>query len=149
MLFRSSHLYSGDSDAAQAMVHREDMIDAFVRTVDRRDQLPDETVILIGESDAVGYDDLQDRLGSLIHGEDDWAPLRPPSSMAGVGAWPQDQAEPLIHDALEQRERTFNQPFTTRIASVHYAHAVSRAHTLLRVHPTHRNEMRRVRQVRL
>src|SRR3546814_1609582 len=59
-----SHLYSGDTDAGQAMVHREDMIDAFVRTIDRRDQLPDETVILIGESDAIGYDDLQDRLGS-------------------------------------------------------------------------------------
>src|SRR3546814_6011486 len=44
-----SHLYSGDTDAGQAMVHREDMIDAFVRTIDRRDQLPDETVILIGD----------------------------------------------------------------------------------------------------
>src|SRR3546814_9294329 len=90
MLFRSSHLYSGDTDAGQAMVHREDMIDAFVRTIDRRDQPPDETVILIGESDAIGYDDLQDRLGSFIHGEDDWATLRLPSSMAGVGAWAQE-----------------------------------------------------------
>src|SRR3546814_6557061 len=127
MLFRSSHLYSGDSDAAQAMVHREDMIDAFVRTVDRRDQLPDETVILIGESDAVGYDDLQDRLGSLIHGEDDWATLRLPSSMAGVGAWAQDKAEPLIPDALDQGERPFIQPFMTRMARDNYALDVSRA----------------------
>src|SRR3546814_1641913 len=63
-----SHLYSGDTDAGQAMVHREDMIDAFVRTLDRRDQLPDETVILIGEYDAIGYrsDDHTYELQSLM-----------------------------------------------------------------------------------
>src|SRR3546814_16834284 len=93
------------------MVHREDMIDAFVRTIDRRDQLPDETVILIGESDAIGYDDLQDRLGSFIHGEDEWAQLRMPSSMAGVGAWAQAQDAPLIPDALAQGERPLIHPF--------------------------------------
>src|SRR3546814_21029521 len=120
------------------MVHREDMIDAFVRTIDRRDQLPDETVILIGESDAIGYDDLQDRLGSLIHDEDDWDTLRLPSSMAGVGAWAQDKAEPLIPDALDQGERPFIQPLMTRMASEPYALDVSRAHTLLGWQHKHR-----------
>src|SRR3546814_18400957 len=78
-----SHLYSGDTDAGQAMVHREDMIDAFVRTIDRRDQLPDETAILTGESDGLGYDDLQERLGRFIHGEEESASLRLPSRLAG------------------------------------------------------------------
>src|SRR3546814_17884278 len=110
------------------MVHREDMIDAFVRTIDRRDQLPDETVILIGESDAIGYDDLQDRLGSFIHGEDDWATLRLPSSMAGVGAWAQDKDEPIINDALKHDERHILQPFVKRMAKYHTPHEISSGH---------------------
>ncbi|MCF8709676.1 NAD-dependent epimerase/dehydratase family protein [Rhizorhapis sp. SPR117] len=133
-----SHLYSGDTDAGQAMVHREDMIDAFVRTIDRRDQLPEETVILVGEPDAIGYDDLQDRLGYLIHGEDGWATLRVPSVVAGVGAWVQDKAEPVIPDAIDQGERPFIQPFMTRMASDHYALDVGRARELLGWDPRHR-----------
>src|SRR3546814_5478416 len=45
------HHYSGDTDAGQAMVHREDMIDAFVRPIDRREQLTNETDSPIGKSD--------------------------------------------------------------------------------------------------
>src|SRR3546814_15571052 len=58
--------------------------------------------------------------------------------MAGVGAWAQDKAEPLIPDALDQGERPFIQPFMTRMASAHYALDVSRAHTLLGWQPKHR-----------
>lgn len=133
-----SHLYSGDTDAGQAMVHREDMIDAFVRAIDRRGQLPDETVILVGEPDTIGYDDLQDRLGCLIHGEADWATLRVPSGVAGVGAWVQDKAEPLVPDAIDGGERPFIQPFMTRMASDHYALDITRAQELLGWTPRHR-----------
>lgn len=133
-----SHFYSGDTDAGQAMVHRDDMIDAFVRTIDRRDQLPSEAVILIGEPDTIGYDDLQDRLGCLIHGDDDWATLRVPSAVAGAGAWVQDKAEPVIPDAIDQGERPFIQPFMTRMASDHYALDIGRAQELLGWEPRHR-----------
>lgn len=133
-----SYLYSGDTDAGQAMVHRDDMIDAFVRAIDLRHQLPDETVLLIGEPDPIGYDDLQDRLGRLIHGEEDWATLRVPSSVAGVGAWVQDRMEPLIPDAIDKGERPFIRPFMTRMASDHYALDISRARELLGWEPKHR-----------
>jgi nucleoside-diphosphate-sugar epimerase len=133
-----SHLYSGDTDAGQAMIHREDMIDAFVRTIDRRNQLPGETVILVGEPDTIGYDDLQDRIGCLIHGDDDWTTLRVPSAVARIGAWVQDKAEPVIPDAIDQGERPFIQPFMTRMASDHYALDIRRARTLLGWEPRHR-----------
>jgi nucleoside-diphosphate-sugar epimerase len=133
-----SHLYSGDTDAGQAMIHREDMIDAFVRAIDRRDQLPGEAVILVGEPDTIGYDDLQDRIGCLIHGDDDWTTLRVPSAVAGIGAWVQDKAEPVIPDAIDQGERPFIQPFMTRMASDHYALDIRRARTLLGWEPRHR-----------
>ncbi|RVT90503.1 NAD-dependent epimerase/dehydratase family protein [Sphingomonas crocodyli] len=133
-----SYLYSGDTDAGQAMLHREDMIDAFVRTVDRRRDLPGETVILVGEEHTLGYADLQDRLGRLIHGEGAWPTIRVPAPIAGVGAWAQDKAEPVVPDALDQGERPFIQPFMTRMASDHYAIDISRARKLLGWEPRHR-----------
>jgi len=133
-----SHLYSGDTDAGQAMVHREDMIDAFVRAIDRRAELEDETVILVGEPDALGYAELQDRLGCLIHGEGDWPTMRLPAVVAGAGAWAQDKAEPLVPDALDGGERPFIQPFMTRMASDHYEIDIGRARTLLGWEPRHR-----------
>jgi nucleoside-diphosphate-sugar epimerase len=132
-----SHFYSGDTDAGQTMVHRDDMIDAFVRTVDRRANLNGETAILIGEEDAIGYADLQDRLGQLIHGEDEWSTIRLPATLASAGAWAQDKAEPIIPDALDQGERPFIRPFMTRMASDHYALDTSRARALLGWEPKH------------
>lgn len=131
------HLYSGDIDAGQAMLHRDDMIDAFVRTVDHRATLPPDTEILIGEADAIGYDDLQDRLGQLIHGED-WATLRIPATIAAAGAWAQDKAEPLVPDAFDSGKRPFVQPFMTKMASDHYALDIARAEELLGWRPRHK-----------
>ena len=63
-----SYFYSGSTLVGQAMLHRDDMLDAFRRTIDRRRALGSETAILVGEADAIGYDALQDRLGALMHG---------------------------------------------------------------------------------
>ena len=71
-----SHLYSGSTLVGQSMVHRDDMTDAFRRTVDRRKSLPPDAAILIGEPDPMGYEALQDELGYLIHGEKEWPTLR-------------------------------------------------------------------------
>lgn len=133
-----SHFYSGDTDAGQAMVHRDDMIDAFVRTIDRRADLPGETVILVGEEEAIGYAELQDRLGCLIHGEKAWETIRLPATVAAAGAWAQDKAEPLIPDAIDQGQRPFIRPFMTRMASDHYALDIGRARRLLGWMPKHR-----------
>ena len=75
-----SYFYSGGMLVGQAMLQRDDMLDAFRRVVDRRKVLPPETEILIGEPDAIGYDALQDELGSLMHGADDWPTLRLPKA---------------------------------------------------------------------
>ena len=133
-----SHFYSGDTRAGQAMIHRDDLIDAFVRTVDRRASLAGETTILVGEEEALGYADLQDRIGCLIHGKAEWATIRLPAPAAAVGAWVQDKAEPIVPDALDQGERPFIQPFMTRMASDHYALDTRKARDLLGWVPRHR-----------
>lgn len=133
-----SHFYSGSTRAGQAMVHREDMLDAFRRTVDRRHELPPDIAILIGEPEAMGYEALQDELGYLIHGVEDWPTLRLPKAAAAVGAWVQDKFEPVIPDALDQGEPPFIKPFMVAMADDHYELDIKRARELLGWEPRHR-----------
>ena len=133
-----SYVYSGSTTVGQAMLHRNDMLDAFRRTVDRRKKIPSGTVILIGEQEAIGYDTLQDEIGYLIHGAEDWPTLRVPKTVAAVGAWAQDKIEPLVPDALDQGERPFVKPFMVRMADDHYELDISRAREMLDWEPRHR-----------
>jgi nucleoside-diphosphate-sugar epimerase/uncharacterized membrane protein len=133
-----SYLYSGDPEAGQSLVHKEDMIDAFRRAVERRGELPAEAVILIGEPEAMGYDALQDELGRLIHGDDEWTTLRLPKPAAKVGAAIQEKLEPLIPDAFDQGEKPFIRPFMIEMADDHYALDITRARKLLGWEPRYR-----------
>ena len=133
-----SHLYSGSTLVGQSMVHRDDMLDAFRRVVDRRASLPPETVILIGEERAIGYDALQDELGYLIHGQEEWPTLRVPKPLAAAGAWAQGKLEPIVPDALDQGEEPFVRPFMVMMADDHYELDITKARELLGWEPRHR-----------
>jgi nucleoside-diphosphate-sugar epimerase len=133
-----SHFYSGSTFVGQSMVHREDMLDAFRRTVDRRKDIPSGTAILIGEPEAMGYDALQDELGYLIHGVEDWPTLRLPKAAAALGAWAQEKLEPVVPDAFDQGEPPFIKPFMVRMADDHYELDIARARKLLGWEPRHR-----------
>jgi nucleoside-diphosphate-sugar epimerase len=133
-----SYVYSGSTTVGQAMLHRNDMLDAFRRTVDRRKKISSGTVILIGEQEAIGYDTLQDEIGYLIHGAEEWPTLRVPKAVAAAGAWAQDKIEPLVPDALDQGERPFVKPFMVRMADDHYELDISRAREMLGWEPRHR-----------
>jgi hypothetical protein len=130
--------YSGSTLVGQSMLHRDDMLDAFHRTVDRRETLPRDVAILIGESDAIGYDALQDELGYLIHGVRDWPTLRLPKSIAAAAAWMQGKLEPIVPDAIDGGEEPFIKPFMVAMADDHYALDTRRAKELLDWEPRHR-----------
>ncbi|MDH5823729.1 vitamin K epoxide reductase family protein [Luteimonas sp. RD2P54] len=123
-------LYAGDKDAGQSMIHRDDMIDAFRRVIDRRRELPDALTLLVGEPEAIGYQELQDLIGGLVHGED-WATVGVPPPLAKAGAWLQEKAEPLVPDAIDKGKPPFIRPFMIEIASDHYALDTGRARELL------------------
>ena len=133
-----SYFYSGSTLVGQAMLHRDDMLEAFRRAVERRDRLPPDAEILIGEPDAIGYDALQDELGRLMHGADDWPTLRLPKAVAAAGAWAQTKLEPVIPDAIDAGEAPFIKPFMVAMADDHYALDVRRARELLGWEPKHR-----------
>lgn len=132
-----SYFYSGSTLVGQAMLHRDDMLDAFRRTIDRRNALPQETAILVGEADAIGYDALQDRLGTLIHGVDDWPTVRVPKTVAAAGLWAQARLEPVIPDAIDKGQEPFVRPFMAEMADDHYALDTRRAREMLGWEPRH------------
>ena len=133
-----SHLYAGSTLVGQSMLHRDDMLDAFRRAVDRRAALPPGAEILIGEPDAMGYEALQDELGYLIHGAEDWPTVRLPKPLAAAGAWAQGKLEPAIPDAIDGGEKPFIKPFMVTMADDHYALDTRRARDLLGWEPQHR-----------
>ena len=132
------HLYAGSTLVGQSALHRDDMLDALRRTVDRREELPPETELLIGEADAIGYEALQDTLGQLMHGAAQWVTLRVPKPLAAMGAWVQTKMEPLVPDAIDGGETPFIRPFMVALADDHFALDIRRARHLLGWEPQHR-----------
>lgn len=125
----TSHFYPADLDRGQAFVHRDDAIDALVRIVDRRGELPDDVEILIAEPETLGYGELQDLIGQELHGKD-WATMKIPESMAKIGAWVREKnpfgEDPFIRSWMIDR------------ASDHYEIDISRARELLDWKPEYR-----------
>ncbi|MEX2353978.1 MAG: vitamin K epoxide reductase family protein, partial [Gammaproteobacteria bacterium] len=132
-----SHLYAGDMECGQSLIHEDDMMDLFRRTVDRRNELPEEISILAGEPDTLSYKELQDTIGRLIHGEEKWKTFLVPESLAKAAAWIEEKSEPVVPDAIDHGEKPFIRPFMIDMASDHYALDIDRAQHLLDWTPEH------------
>lgn len=92
----TSHFYPADLDRGQAFVHLDDAVDALVRIVGRRDELPGFFPVLIAEPRTVGYGELQDLIGNELYGHD-WTTVRIPPLLAKIGAWVREK-NPLGED---------------------------------------------------
>ncbi len=132
-----SHLHSGNPDAGQSFIHRDDMMRLFRAAIDRRSDLPEHAVILAGEEEAASYKRLQDRIGTLIHGRERWETVTLPQSVAKLGAKVEVMSEPVIPDDIDQGERPFLRPFMIDLSNDHYALDISRARHLLGWEPRH------------
>lgn len=121
----TSHFYSGDTTHGNVFLHMEDLLDALEETVKKRKILPTEVAINIGEPETPSYEELQNRIGKLIHGED-WKTYEVPETVAKAGAWVMD----LFGDP-------FIKPWMIDRADDHYELDVSRARDLLNWDPKH------------
>lgn len=81
----TAYLFTGDLEAGQPYLHKDDLVEAFVRSVDRRAELPAQSVMLIGEEETLSYGELQKRIGRLLHGED-WRTFVLPKGLAKTGS---------------------------------------------------------------
>ncbi len=127
----TANLYAADPAVGQSFIHIDDLIDAFVGLVQRRDKLPDELPLLIGEPQVMSYEAMQNRLAYLIHGETDWETRQVPGPLAKAGAWMQNKAAELIPDSIDKGEEPFIKPYMVEMADQHYEIDVSRARDLL------------------
>ena len=132
----SSRVFAGTISHGQSFIHIDDLLDAIVRMVRRRKELPAETALLLGEPSTMGYEALQNELGFLIHGET-WATETLPKILAKTGAHLQDQMEIVIPDSIDKGEKPFIKPFMVDLADDHYELDISRARKLLDWEPKH------------
>lgn len=133
-----SYLCAGDQKAGQAFIHKDDMVELFKQAIDRRTDLPKTHAVLAGEPQVMSYEELQNSIGKLIHGEEEWHTLALPEPLAKAGAWLEEKAEPMVPDALDEGKKPFIKPFMVEMASDHYALDISNANALLNWQPKYR-----------
>lgn len=132
------HAYAGSLDVGQAFLHKDDMVEAFARTIEQRTELPDDSVILIGEPDTLSYGELQTEIAGLIHEDEDWRTFTLPKPLASLGAWIESKSEPVVPDDIDQGEKPFIRPFMVDMADDHYELDIERARRLLDWEPERR-----------
>jgi nucleoside-diphosphate-sugar epimerase/uncharacterized membrane protein len=132
----TSRVFAGTISHGQSFIHIDDLLDAIVRIVQRRNELPAETALLLGEPSTMGYEALQNELGFLIHGEA-WTTETLPKILAKTGARLQHQMEIVIPDSIDKGEKPFIKPFMVDLADDHYELDISRARKLLDWEPKH------------
>ena len=123
----TAYLFTGDISSGQPYLHKDDLVDAVIRTVDRRAEFPDETLLLIGEEETPSYEEMQKRIGRLVHGEN-WRTLALPKGLTKAGAWVQTEV-------LDQE--TDIKPWMVENSDDHYEIDISRARQLLQWEPKH------------
>ena len=120
----TSRLYSGSTAHGQAFMHMDDLVDAIERVVERRAGLSPEIPILLGEPEALSYDELQHTIARLLRGSSKETIEIPSqlSPLAKAGAW--------VLDHVPGQE-AFIKPWMIDRANDHYALDITRARTVL------------------
>lgn len=121
----TSHFYPGNTAHGNVFMHLDDLVTALVNTVEKRQALPPEVVINLGEPDTVSYEEMQTTIGKLLHGKQ-WNTYRIPKPLAKAGAWVQD----LFGDP-------FIKPWMVDMADDHSEINIQKAKALLDWEPKH------------
>jgi nucleoside-diphosphate-sugar epimerase len=126
---QTAYLFPGNRAHGQVMVHLDDVVDLYVRLVERRSALPSELVLEVGEPETVGYGELQARLGHLIHGVE-WRTFSIPKPVAKAGA--------RLQATLPLGKTPFVQPWMIDLADDHFELDITRAGTVVGWEPRRR-----------
>jgi len=121
----TSHFFSGDVNHGNVFVHMDDLLDAIEKTVDKRNELPEEAAINIGEAETPSYKELQDKIGKILFGET-WETYEVPKPLAKAGSFGMN----IFGDP-------FIKPWMIDRADDHYELDITRAKNLLDWRPNH------------
>lgn len=125
----SSALFPGNANHGQSFLHLEDLLEAISRLIEKRNELPEELTLLLGEPEVMSYRELQSTIGELLH-ENPWPTIRIPAFVARTGAYLQ-QRIPFIREP-------FIKPWMIPFADDHYALNLSAVKKHLNWEPSHR-----------
>lgn len=125
-----SYFFPGDKTCGQAFVHLDDLVDCFQAAVERRSTLARNTLFIIGEEDVMSYAELQEQLGTFIHGKQ-WPTIRIPKVAAKVGAWVKDKL-------ASEDDAPFIKPWMIDLADQNYPVSAQRARDHLGWEPNHK-----------
>lgn len=117
-----SHFFAGELRHGAAFIHMDDLIDAMELAVEKRKELPQETVLLIGENKTLSYGELQKGISQLLFGK----PIKTfslPKWFAKIGA--------SLQQLLPFGKKPFIQPWMIALADDHYALDIRKAEKLL------------------
>lgn len=81
----NSRVYPGNLDAGQPYLHLNDLVEALLRIVEHRQDLPPVLPLLLAEEETLTFRELQHQIGCLVQGEK-WDTVRIPQAIASAGA---------------------------------------------------------------
>lgn len=117
-----SHFFAGNLSHGSSFVHMDDVVDAIVTAVEKRNSLPPETALLIGEPKTLSYNDLQKKISQLLFNKEikTWSIPKP---LAKIGSW--------IECHLPLKGEPFIKPWMIKLADDHYELNIDLAKKLL------------------
>lgn len=65
----TSYFFPGDTRHGSTFIHLNDLIDAMVKAVDKRKELPPDFILNIGEEETLSFDDLQRIISTQLYGK--------------------------------------------------------------------------------
>lgn len=121
----TSFFFPGDPSHGSTFIHLDDLIDAIIKTIEARNDLPKDITLNIGEQETLSYNELQSIISKNIHGKG-LKVIRIPKFLAKTGAWIQNVFG-----------KAFIKPWMIDLADDHLDMDSSKAQYLLGWEPQH------------
>jgi len=116
------HFFPGNVNHGDPFLHMDDFIAALKKTVEKRGDLPNECILVLGEPKTYSYDQLQRRFGELILGKE-FTTYRVPKWAAKIGSW--------VQNSLPFFPEPFIKPWMIDFADDHYELDISKSRKMI------------------
>ncbi len=126
-----SRLFSGDIHHGSSFLHMDDLVDAIELAVQKRNELPDDLVLLLGEPKTLSYDEMQRIISKQIR-DKEIKTFRIPKWFAKIGA--------ALMDFIPFIPKPFIKPWMIDLADDHYELDISKAKKILGWQPKRKLE---------
>ncbi|MBS0585042.1 MAG: NAD(P)-dependent oxidoreductase [Verrucomicrobia bacterium] len=126
-----SHFFPGNLQRGAAFLHMDDLVYAILLTIQKRRELPKETVLLLGEGETLSTDRLQRKISRYLFGKE-MRTIRIPKFLAWIGAF--------LQTHMPFMKKPFIRPWMIRYADDNYLLDIARAKKFLGWEPEHHLE---------